>query len=266
MGFPWRANRGTSPGMSITTNLAGRVALVTGAAQGLGREIASALAEAGAHVWLHGRDRAALDDAVTALLAQGRSATACLADLGDETALADSLQQLLSRHGGIDILVNNAGARDRRPLAELDRGAFRQLLEINLVAPLDLVRLLAPHMAAGGRIINITSIAGPIARAGDAAYTAAKGGLAALTRALAAELGPSGITVNAVAPGFFATEANREMVQSPEIAAHLARRTSLGRWGQPHEIAGAVLFLASPEASYVTGQIIAVDGGYLAHF
>jgi gluconate 5-dehydrogenase len=160
------------------------------------------------------------------------------------------------------------GRRDRRGLFEFDLEDMRRLLEIDLVAPFNLSRQAAQLMMpqGEGRIINITSIAGPLANEGDAVYTAAKGGLAALTRALAAELGKFNITVNGIAPGFFATETNEAMVANPDIADWLNKRTSLGRWGQPEEIAGAAVFFASPAAAYITGQILAVDGGYVAHF
>ena len=248
--------------MNVEDSLEGRIALVTGAARGLGFAIAQRLARAGASVWLNGRDRAVLGDAADRI---GGDARVLAFDIGDDYATAAAFETLAE--DGLDILVNNVGQRDRRSLAQLRREDMAAMLATNLVAPFDLARRAVPLMEARGygRIVNITSIAAEIAR-GDILYTASKGGLAALTRAFAAELGGTGITVNAVAPGYFATEANEEMSTDPGIAQHLERRTSLGRWGDPGEIGGAVAFLASPEASYITGHTLAVDGGYLTHF
>lgn len=249
--------------MTHPFSLAGRTALVTGSTSGIGFEIARGLAEAGARVLINGRDRERLDAACRELAPAGQVA-GLLFDMTEREAF----EAILAEVPALDILVNNAGARDRRPFFDLSEDAILRLLDVNLIAPAALCRIAAESMVerGWGRIINITSIAGPLARPGDAAYTTSKGALEALTRALAAEFGPHGVTVNAIAPGYFATAPNAALASDPAVADWLRRRTSIGRWGQPEEVAGAAVFLASPAAGYVTGHVLAVDGGYMAHF
>jgi gluconate 5-dehydrogenase len=249
-------------------SLSGKIALVTGAARGLGRVIAASLAEVGAHVLVNGRDAGRLAPVIEELRQRGLSASPLVFDIADEGASDAAFAAIGRDFGRLDILVSNVGLRNRRPIGELGRAEMRQMLEVNLTAAFGLAKAAAAMMLPRrqGRLILVTSVAGPLSRAGDAAYTASKGGLAALTRALAVEFGPEGITANAIAPGFFATETNAALVGDPAMQALLERRVPLRRWGSPAEIGGAAVFLASDAASYVNGHVLTVDGGFSASY
>jgi gluconate 5-dehydrogenase len=244
-------------------DLSGRVVLLTGAARGLGFEMARALAQAGAHVVINGRDGARTEAAAARVRAEGGAASAAAFDVTDVEHAVKAIAAVAAEHGRLDGFINNVGTRNRKGLLELELPEIREQIEANLVCAMWLARAAAQAMIARkyGRIVNVTSIAARMAVVHDAAYVAAKGGLEALTHALAYELGPHGITVNAVSPGFFATETNLAIVDNPTLGSKFAARTALKRWGWPHEIAGAAVFLCSEAASFITGQTIVVDGG-----
>ncbi|NBB82849.1 MAG: SDR family oxidoreductase [Alphaproteobacteria bacterium] len=249
--------------MSDLFTLDGRVVLVTGASRGLGWAMAEALARAGALVVLNGRDAATLTARAEALRGNGWGADTAAFDVTDEAAVVDALPRIAERHGRLDGLIANAGIQHRRPLADFATADFDRVVATNLRAPFVLAREAAGLMAAGGggRIVTTASIMGPFGRATISAYVASKGGVAALTRALAVELAPKGILVNAIAPGFFATEMNTALTEDAAFTRFIEQRTPMARWGRPEEIAGAAVFLMSDAASYVTGHVLTVDGG-----
>lgn len=239
-----------------------KVAVVTGASSGLGSRFGRVLAAAGAHVVLAARRR----DRLEALADELERATA----VGCDLTRADDRQHLVEAAGGvtgtIDVLVNNAGITHVGPAFEESDDDFARVIEIDLLAPFSLSRDVAARMRDGGSIVNVASVLGMVGvgQVPQAGYAAAKGGLINLTRELAAQWGRSGIRVNALAPGWFQSEMTADMFQDERSMAWVRRKTQLGRPGDEHELDGALLFLAADASSYVTGQVLPVDGGWTA--
>lgn len=239
--------------------LDGKTALITGATEGLGLEMAKGLAAYGARVIIHGRTA----EKVARAVAKIDGAIPVVFDLRDREVIQKEISALLERLGRIDILICNAGQRDRREFLTTSRETLDELLEINLAANFDLAHMLVPAMieARHGRIIFVTSIAALQGTGRGPTYSASKGGLAALARALAVELGAHNICVNCLSPGFFATEFNLPATQTQATIDRMNYRVPLKRWGNPAEITGAAVMLASEAGSYITGQTLMLDGG-----
>lgn len=250
-------------------SLDGRLALITGSTQGLGFAIAQAYAASGARVIINGRDASRVADAVDRINAQGHEAYPLVFDIGSLHEQEAVFNALCTQIGTPDVLVNNVGIRIRKSMAEAQLADIVELINIDLIAAVHLSKLAANAMVARqlpGRIITLTSIAGGLARAGDAIYPIAKQGLSGMVRALAVEYGPRAITSNGIAPGTFATETNAELASDPVRGPVVVGRNPLGRWARPAEIQGPALFLASSASSYVNGHILVVDGGFSVTF
>ncbi|MBP0440346.1 SDR family NAD(P)-dependent oxidoreductase [Tianweitania sediminis] len=254
--------------MTRRFSLEGQVAIVTGASRGLGFEMARAIAESGARVWITARGAAQLNAAAETLRGEGLDVCAHAFDLADTSACAAAIETIAEQEGRLDILVNNAGINVWQPLTQATTSSWDNVMNTNVRGPYMLCREAAKHMveAGYGRIVNVGSALAAVGRENVSSYVASKHGLAGMTRSLAAELGPKGITVNMMAPGYFLTEINTEILARPGYERGVSARIPLGRWGDPEEAGGVVAFMVSKASGYMNGHVLMVDGGLTETF
>ena len=254
--------------MTERFSLKGQVAVVTGASRGLGLEMARAVAESGARVYLVARGKEQLEKASAELRDAGHDAKVSAFDLADGEACVNAIRAIGEAEGRLDILVNNAGINAWEPLAEAKTSTWDMVMGTNVHAPYLLCREAARFMVPRGygRIVNVGSALSVTGREKITAYVSSKHGLAGLTRAIAAELGPQGVTCNMMAPGYFLTEINTSILARPGYEKGVSSRIPLGRWGDPEEAGGVIAFMVSKAASYMNGHVLVVDGGLTETF
>jgi NAD(P)-dependent dehydrogenase (short-subunit alcohol dehydrogenase family) len=247
-------------------SLAGKVAVVLGGTAGIGRAISLSFADAGADVVASGRRQEIVDAVAAELELKGRATVRMVSDVCKRTSLEELLQQTLQRFGKVDILVNGAAKIARAPTLSFPEEEWKQILDTNLTGTLRACQIFGKHMLERkyGRIINIASLNSFVSLSEVAAYAASKAAVVSLTRSLAVEWSRHGVLVNAIAPGVFRTEFNQKLLEGTPRGHELLMRTPMGRFGQANEVAGAAVYLASDAASFVTGQTLVIDGGFLA--
>jgi NAD(P)-dependent dehydrogenase (short-subunit alcohol dehydrogenase family) len=247
-------------------SLEGKVAVVSGGTSGIGRALSLGLAEAGADVVASARRQQQVDETATEIEALGRKTLRIASDVCDRASLEHLLATTIEKFGKVDILINCAGRIKRTPTLTMPEEEWTSILDTNLTGTLRACQVFGKHMLERGygRIVNISSLNAFVALSEVAAYAASKAGVGSLTRSLAVEWSRRGVTVNAIAPGVFRTELNAQLLDSTPRGQELLMRTPMGRFGKTEELVGAAIFLASDAASFVTGQTLVVDGGFLA--